>query len=298
MTDTPVSYTSWAQVPPGFMTKTVLAQLDLPRQPGGPVRATVTARDFRNRETEVELYAVAESVPTGASVAQLAAARARGGGPDTRRCSDCGARPDRPCTVYKDGQVLCGCCGHIRHLRDLQRQAAEQRAHSAARAAGLLADERLAVVHVQLTDRGTTPGGTRRSPSAARVTAVGPAGQPLCDVTVRLVGPRSAGVPDGALAPEDAAPLLEVLAGRVLLEWEAGPLALVAGALQAAGQTVPFPTGHGARRALWGLALNWRADVDHRARSVRQAVAPGRAERMLWLLQQIAADATPEPATP
>ncbi|WP_030744502.1 hypothetical protein [Streptomyces sp. NRRL F-5135] len=287
MTNTPVEYASWADVPHGYMTKTSLGQLDLPRRPGGPVRATVSGRDFRGRVTDLDLYAVAESTPSPASVAQLAAARARGG-TDTRRCTDCGARPDRPCTVYDNGQVLCGCCGHIRHLRTVQRQAAEQRAHAAERAAQLLADERLAVVDVTLTERGVTPGGTRRPPSAARVVALGPDGQPLCDVTMRLVGPRASGIPDGALSPADAAPHLAALAGRVLLEWEGGTLATVAGALHAAGLDIPFMTGHGARHALWALVLWWRADVDPRTREVRTAVAPGRADRMLWLLQQIA----------
>ncbi|MEV7867446.1 hypothetical protein AB0P17_15395 [Streptomyces sp. NPDC088124] len=296
-TSAPVRYAGWADVPHGYMTKTVLGELDLPRRPGGPVRATVTARDFRDRETSVDLYLVSESVPTAASTAQLAAARARTG-TDTRCCSDCGARPDRPCILQEDGAVLCGCCAHIRHLRAAQRQAAEQSADASRSAARLLADERLAVVHVDLTERGTTPAGNLRPPSAARVTALGPQGQPLCDVTVRLVGPRSAGIPDGAVSPQDAAAALAVLADRVLLQWEGGTLSPVAGALSAAGIEPPFPNGHGARRALWGLAYRWRADVDVRTRSVRQAVPPGRADRMLWLLQQIAADATPEPPTP
>ncbi|RDG35178.1 hypothetical protein [Streptomyces corynorhini] len=293
MTDTPVAYTSWADVPPGLMTRTVLGQLDLPRTPGGPPRGVVATRNFRGRDTEVDLYAVAESVPTGASMAQLLAARTRTGAPDTRRCTDCGARPERPCTPHEDGVVLCGCCGHIRHLRTAQRQAAGQRAGACERAAQLLADERLAVVHVQLTERGTTPGGTRRPPSAARVVALGPQGQPLCDVTMRLVGPRAAGIPDGACSPEDAAPLLQVLADRVLLEWEGGALAPVSSALRAAGLPGPFPTGYGARRALWALALTWRADISPRSRSLRPVISPGRADRMLWLLQQIAADHQP-----
>lgn len=55
-------------------------------------------------------------------------------------------------------------------------------------------------MHVDYTWRGTTPSGARRPPSAATVTALDAAAGtsllPAC--TIRLVGVRSRGIPDGA----------------------------------------------------------------------------------------------------
>jgi hypothetical protein len=286
----PVRYHSWSDVPDTFLTKTLLAKMDLPRRPGGPVRARVDGEDMPGHKAVLDLYALAESVPSPASIRQLEAARARGSD-NTRRCTHCSAKPELPCTVYEDGQALCRACRHIRRLRTTQTDAAQ---HTAAeRAAALLARENLAIVHVEITERGTTPAGARRPPSAARVVALGPHGASLCDVTMRLVGPRSAGIPTGAVSPQDAAARLAVLTDRVLLEWEGGTLAPVSGPLRAAGRTTPFPTGYGTHHALRPLALAWRADIDPRTRRHRPPTPPGRADRMLWLLQQIAADHQP-----
>ncbi|QLH19277.1 hypothetical protein [Streptomyces sp. Rer75] len=64
-------------MPWALASKSQLGRADLPREPGGPVRGWVTGRDFRGREMDIELYAVAESVPTKASGGQLAAADRR-----------------------------------------------------------------------------------------------------------------------------------------------------------------------------------------------------------------------------
>ncbi|MFE2600147.1 hypothetical protein ACFXCZ_27270 [Streptomyces sp. NPDC059396] len=296
MTDQIPHFDSWSAVPRDtYMTKTMLAKLDLPRRPGGPVRAMVTGQDFRGRKTDLDLYAVAESVPSPASSRQLTAARA-GSGTDARTCTDCGARPEQPCTTYADGAALCGTCAHIRALRTAQRDAAESRAWAIDTAARLLADERLAVVHVDLTHRGTTSSGVKRSPSAARLVALDTAGQPLIDVTVRLVGPRSKGIPDSAIAPEDAAdPIRTALAGRTLLLWAEGTAGELAGALQQPGQQPAIPTGYGVRNYLWSPAMHWRADIDLRTRRLRPCIPPGTADRLLHLLQRIAADAATAP---
>lgn len=283
---------SWSAVPDGtYLTKTQLAGLDLPRRPG-PLAATVEGRDFRDKKLTIDLYRVDESTPSPASVRQLTAARSRTGGPDTHRCSTCGAHPERPCVLYRDGARLCQACELVRDLSDVQRAQAADRAHAAGMAVEMLTDGRLAIVSTEFTHRGTTPSGTRRSPAAARLTAIDVTGRSLLDVTVRLVGKRTAGVPEGALAPEDAAvPVRDAIANRVLLTWGNDTLGPIRQALCSRGWSEALPTGYGAYRDLQMLTARWRSDVDPRTRRLRGAIAPGRADRMLYLLQQIAADA-------
>jgi hypothetical protein len=285
-------FRSWSDVPPGvYLTKTQLAQLDLPRRPAAPA-AWVDGYDFRDKKTAIDLYRVDESVPSPATGRALTAARARTNGPDPRQCTHCGAHPELPCSVYQDGDRLCRACAHSRSLQAVQRESAGRRGQAAARAAELLADDRTVLVHVDLTQRGTTPSGARRSPSAARAVVLDTTGRQLADITVRLVGPRSAGIPDGALAPDDAAPpLRQALTGRRLVRWGHDDLAPLRHTLIRAGWSEIFPTGYGNDYDLWTLTANWRADIDHRTRSPRTVTPPGRADRMLYLLQQIAAGA-------
>ncbi|MEV8395942.1 MULTISPECIES: hypothetical protein [unclassified Streptomyces] len=292
----PTHYASWSDVPTGtFMTKTALGRLDLPRRPGGPVRATVKGEDRPGHKAVLDLYLVSESVPSPASGRQLAAARARSG-TDPRTCTGCGAHPEQPCTTYDDGQALCGACAHIRYLRSEQHKAAEHRAWATGHAAQLLADERLAVVHITLTERGTTPSGARRTPSAATLTALDTTGRVLVDVTVRLIGPRSQGIPDGAVAPEDAAgPIRQALAGRTLVLWAEGTTAELSTALHQPGQPPAIPAGYGVRHYLWSTVMHWRADIDPRTRHPRSCLPPGTADRLLYLLQRIAADTQTAP---
>jgi hypothetical protein len=295
MTIHPIHYAAWSDVPAHiFMTKTQLADLDLPRKPG-PVAATVDGYDFRDKKTVIELYRVSESVPSPASARALTAARTRTGAPDPRRCTDCDARPQLSCTAYQDGARRCQACTHIHRLRTLQRAAADARAHATARAAELLAGQRLAVVHVDLTDRGTTPSGNRRSPSAGHLTALDHTGKVLITTLMRLVGPRSDGIPEGAVSPDDAAlPLRTALSGRVVLRWGWDGLGPVSAALRTAGWTDVIPSGYGSTYDLQTLTAQWRGDLDPRTTHARPVIEPGRADRMLYLLQQIAADALDE----
>lgn len=281
-------YQAWADVPPNmFLTQTQLGQLDLPRKPG-PVRATVAGRDGTGRKMTIGLHLITESTPTTSTPKQLTAAR---NSSNRRTCTGCGAHPDQPCTVYQDGPVLCWACAHVRALRLLQCEAANLRANAARLAAELLADTRLAVVHVTLTDRGTTPAGTRRPPSAAHLIALDATGATLADVTVRLIGPRSKDVPAGAVAPEDAAaPLLAALDGRVLLTWSGESIGPIAESVHRVGIPSPFPSGYGRHHDLREIVQRWRGDIDPITRAWRPPVSPGRADRMLYLLQQIAAD--------
>ncbi|WP_333770993.1 hypothetical protein [Streptomyces sp. IBSBF 2435] len=291
-TTEPIRYAAWADVPANtFMTKTQLADLDLPRKPGS-VAAVVDGYDYRDKKTTIELYRISESAPSPASARTLTAARARTGGPDPRRCTDCDARPELSCRAYQDGARRCQTCAHIHRLRVLQRGAADVRAHATQRAAELLADERLAVVHVDLTDRGTTPSGTRRSPSAARLTALDHTGKLLIETQVRLVRPRSDGIPAGAIAPADAAlPLRAALADRKVLRWGWDALGPLTAALRTAGWSDVIPHGYGSTYDLHQLTAQWRGDLDPRTTQTRPVIEPGRADRMLYLLQQIAATA-------
>lgn len=281
-------YQTWADVPPNtYLTKTQLARLDLPRTPG-PIRASVKGYDGTGRKTTIDLHLISESEPTTASPKQLAAARARS---DRRTCTECGAHPEQPCAAYQDGAVRCRACRHIRVLHLLQRDAADQRANAARRAAELLADPCLAVVHVTLTERGTTAGGAKRPPAAAHLVALDATGVTLADVTVRLVGPRVKGVPDGAVAPEDAASiLLAALGDRTLLTWDGEGIGAIAEAVRRAGIPSPFPSGYGSHHDLRMMTIQWRGDLDPVTRGHHLPVSPGRADRILHLLQQIAAD--------
>lgn len=289
MSDTVRHYTSWAQVPAGYMTKTQLLELDLPRRPG-PVRATVEAYNWRGKRQTFDLFRVAESTPSPASARQLAARRTDGT-PNPHLCSDCGAHPEQPATVYQDGRRLCRACQHIYALRVLQEDYARRAAYVSRGAAELLRVP-LAVVHCELAERGTTASGSPRSPAAVRAEAVDEAGAGLLDVTVRLVGPRSKGIPEGAQAVDDVGQRIrDAFAGRRLLVWSGEGFNLLSGALRAAGWTDAIPTGYGAVRDLEDMAMHWRADFDHATRAPRRPVPPGRADRMLYLLQQIGADA-------
>ncbi|MEC4015460.1 hypothetical protein [Streptomyces sp. H27-D2] len=281
-------FTFWSEVPAGYLTKAQLQDLDLPREPRGPVRATLDGCDGAGRRAARDLYLVSESVPTRSSAAQLAAAAARRT-TGARQCEQCGARPELPCARV-DGWLLCGTCAHIEKLRARQKQAAEQRTHAAELAARLLADERLAVVHVDYTDRGATPAGARRPPSAAHVTALDADGQVLCDISMRLVSPRSQGIPQDAVAPEEAAAhLRRTLARRVMLVWNTDGLVDLSTALRGLDLDWPFPSGYGNRHQLFQLALDWRSDLDPASGQPRDLVPPGRADRTLYLLRQIAA---------
>lgn len=290
-TDDVRHFGSWANVPENtYLTKTQLAALDLPRRPG-PLAAQVDGRDFRDKKTVIDLYRIDESTPSNASVHQLAAARARAKG-DAHTCTSCGAHPERPCTLYQDDARLCHACELIRALTTVQREQAARRTSATEHAAEILADPRVTIAHADLVHRGTTASGTRRSPAAAHLTAIDTTGRKLIDVTVRLVGKRAAGVPDGALSLEDAAePIRDALADRgSLLTWGTEAIEPIRRALYSRGWTGYLPAGYGAYRDLQMLTILWRGDIDPHTRRTRPAIAPGRADRMLYLLQQIAAD--------
>lgn len=280
-TPEPTRYDSWAQVPPNsFLTKSRLSQLSFPRRPG-PVRATVNGTDGIGRKAVIDLHLISESTPSNATSAQLAAAAHRQH-PHRYTCTQCGARPDLPTEPPGDGVRLCQACAHIWHLRDVQRQAAEERTRVRDQAAELVDDPRTVIIHTTFTDRGTTDAGAKRPPSAAHITALDTTGRAVLDLTVRLVGPRAQGIPEGAIDPAVATETIrEALAERHLVLWNDTNHSL-------ASVAAAFPTGYGVRHDLHLLTLRWRGDIDPHTGRQRPVVSPGRADRMLLLLKQIA----------
>ncbi|MGW2425185.1 hypothetical protein ACWC0C_39100 [Streptomyces sp. NPDC001709] len=290
-----VTYDSWRQVPPTLATRTQLAHADLPRQPGGPVRAYVNARDFRDKKTRQPLYLVAEAEPTAASAAQLAAAAARRMA--IRQCEDCGARAQQPLTAYED-RHLCAMCRSIARVRERQRELREGRPELSAWARRLLGLKDLAIVWAEVQAAEPTGSGRARPPLSTRVTAVDHGGKALCDLRVQLAGPRTPGVPGDAVpAGEAAAVLRDRLGGRRLMGWTPVALEPVVKRLAALGHqldlawisTMPGPDWNGWDTTMRGRAAQWRAEFDPSTGDLLPAWEPGRADRLHLMLTRIAA---------
>ncbi|GAA2331348.1 hypothetical protein GCM10010246_13160 [Streptomyces cuspidosporus] len=103
--------------PCSLASKSQLGRANLPREPGGPVRGWVAGRDFRGREMDVELYAVAESVPTKATAGLAAADRRRTA--TVRVCTDRGANCQQP-LAERRGRYLCAMCAKLARVMDFQ----------------------------------------------------------------------------------------------------------------------------------------------------------------------------------
>ncbi|MCC9311109.1 hypothetical protein LN042_29280 [Kitasatospora sp. RB6PN24] len=283
------SYTGWGDLPAHLVTKTQLADLDLPRRPGGPVRARITAKGPSGRRGTFDLYDIRESVPSSATTSQLAAAAARRT-PGTRVCEQCGAHPETPCAQV-DGRLLCRTCAHIHQLRRAQKQATAQATQARERAARLLADQRLAVLAVTYTHRPADPAtGKARPPVAAHITALDRTGATLYDRTLRLTGPRTPGAPADAVAPGPAiADLGDRLATRTVLLWddELTPLHDALRRLKVQHEPI-LPTDHQRVQHLNTTVTRWRADVDPATGHHRIPTPPGTANRLLYLLNQVA----------
>jgi hypothetical protein len=122
--------------------------------------------------------------------------------------------------------------------------------------------------------------------AAARITVLGANGLVLTDQLVRLAGARARGIPEGAVDPHIAADsLATALSGLTVLVWEHRDLEDLAAALHTLGAPWPLPEGH--VHELLPLTTAWRAEITPEGPQPR-AAAPGRADRMLYLLEQIA----------
>jgi hypothetical protein len=290
-------FPSWRDVPEGvYATETQLKTMDLPRRPGPPA-ATVKGYDGTGRRAILTLYRVDQSEPTAATAAQLAAARRRSD-PAARVCADCGARPDRALSVTESDGPLCPACLHIAILRHRQAEARTDRARAVAMATSLLRPDRerpLAVVHVDYADRGLTPSGARRPPAAARVTVLDSVGDVLTAPLLRLVSARAKGVPPEAVDPQaGAGELKQLLADRTVLIWRREDLDGLATGLLKQGAPWPFPDPARHVCDLMSLTAGWRCEVNPTGQRLAP-VPPGRADRMLYLLRQIAADTAAQP---
>jgi hypothetical protein len=288
-------FPSWRDVPTGiYATETQLKTMDLPRRPGPPA-ATVQGYDGTGRRSVLTLYRVDQSEPTAASAAQLAAARRRAD-PAARVCADCGARPDRALIPSETHGRLCPVCWHIAGLRHRQAEARQDRDRATATAAGLLHPGHthpLTVLHIDYCDRGRTPSGTSRSPAAARITVLDATGDTLTAPVLRLVPARAKGVPADAGDPQTGAQQLkQLLADRTVVIWCPEDLDPLAAGLRTL--TAPWPLPDRQVHDLMSLTAAWRSEVT--PDGDRPApVPPGRADRMLYLLRQIAGTAAAQP---
>ncbi|MFJ8444400.1 hypothetical protein [Kitasatospora griseola] len=284
------AYTWWGEVPEYLLTRTQLAALELPRRPGGPVRATVDGSTPAGRAT-FKLFDLAESVPTAATGAQLAAAAARSA--TVRVCEDCGARPDAPPAARihpknGPGRLLCRACRQVHRIRQAQQRLRTASEAAARELADLVAEhgERLVVLDVAYTLRATPSG--KQVPAAAALTALDLVGTALFRRTLRLTGPRTpCSAPDAVPAADALDELSGILAGRTVLMWNLADLDPLHAALRRAAIDAPAYPPRRRSRSLHELAALWRADVTADA-NLRPAVAPGTADRLLHLVHLIA----------
>ncbi|MFI6161710.1 hypothetical protein ACIA59_17405 [Micromonospora haikouensis] len=295
-------YEGWRAVPAGLFTVTQLADLDLPRVPGGPARAWVKTSNWRGKSDHFELYALAESVPSPATAAQLQAARARSFGSDHngRVCGECGARPDRP--VPELGHVtgtdhlpageadrarrLCLACARAVRLRAAVAAAAVARAEAARWAAGALAVVPPSVIRCAEVLRPPAPSGRRNlAPVALRVDAVDATGTELVRATIRLAGPRVKAVPADAVDLSTVEERIRSLLARPAVTWwteELTPLLRVCyPEWRTRPQIVPYALRE---RATW-----WRGEIDPDTLTHRRAIDPTTAARTLLILRRMAA---------
>ena len=291
-------YDGWHAVPAHLYTRTQLADLDLPRVPGRPVRAYVTAPGTVYRRETFDLYDITESDPSPATGRQLEAAAAR----RTRsayRCADCGAHTERPAIHTRDGdppayRSLCLACRHIADLRAFQTRLAALRADAAERAAHWVALDTAAVLHITVHTPQPTESGRRRPPVAVSVDAVTPSGAELFSHALRLRRSHHHLVPAGAADWDDALPVLrKALDDRHLIVWTAGYLDPIVPALLPESATPAQLACYRRERTVSELSApvaQWRGELDPDTGTLRPARHPGRADLLALLIRRIAAD--------
>lgn len=287
-------YDGWHQVPENLRTKTQLADLDLPRIPGGEPVACVHDRGPHGRKRDFDLYDLAASLPSPATAGQLQAARDRAEA-DVRRCAECGARPDQRPTVSPGADEadpampLCHACLHIARLRAAQRRNAAARAEACHLAALWLAGD-AACVHAAPIAPPPGEDGRPKRPLALHLGAVTPGGSLLYRAQVRLNRSRNPLVPTDAVPAEEAfAALRAKLTGRTVIAWTPDSLKHLDGALTAPAE--PARTW----RDVFHLnqqAAAWRGQIDPRTYRRVEPPDPGRADLMALLIRRIAADHT------
>jgi hypothetical protein len=299
----PKDYFRWSDVPFSLACRSQLAKADFPREPGGPVRGYLKTSDWRGKKAYwLPLFAVSESVPTGATGGQLAAAERRSSA--VRECGECGARSQQPLHQREDGRHLCLMCGRIARVLERQAQLRERRAELAGWARELLDGGGLAIVWVTVHEAPLTPAGNKRPPLAARVHVVDEAGRRLADVLVRLAGPRTKGAPDDAVpASEGVAALSAAIEGRRAVLWTDWELEPVTGRLAELGhrlrgvETVSGPTVWNGPSGSWSgqvrdCVAQWRGELHPGTGELLTPWPPGTADRLQLALARIAAGAS------
>ncbi|WP_143028101.1 hypothetical protein [Lentzea albidocapillata] len=292
------------------MSRTQLADLDLPRDPSGQaVVAEVEVYNWRDKKDIVDLFDARSCPPTKATGKQLESAAARG--KDKRTCQRCGARCQRslsagPETVSStpekvESRLLCPTCRFVLKLLGKQEELAAARSEHAVWAIEVLARERLAVLWVDDVVPEPTPSGKARPMTATRLRACDGDGKQILDVLVRLVKPRAKFVPEGAVAVEDAVPLVHTaLLGRPLLVWNEEAFARLRQV--APHEMLPFPANRYSmsyaeqeRRQALGHAVaggrvrQWRGQLDPKTLELVPCVPAGTPDRLLYLLRRMAA---------
>ncbi|MFF2148935.1 hypothetical protein [Kitasatospora sp. NPDC058190] len=167
----------------------------------------------------------------------------------------------------------------------------DQAAAMREQAADLHDDERLAVLAVTYTHRPADPGtGNPRPSAAARITALDRDAATLYDRTLRLTGPRTPGAPADAVEPAPAlADLADLLADRTVLLWddELKPLHDALRRLKVEHRRI-LPDGYQRVHHLKMTVTRWRADLDPLTGHHRIPTPPGIADRLLYMLRQVA----------
>lgn len=303
------SYAGWWEVPAHLMSATNLGELEFPRVAEGEPVAWVDADDWRGKKDSVALFDVNLCPPSKASAGQLVAAGRKSS--KQRVCEDCGARCQRPLPRHSeaDQRRMCPACRQIARLRERQAEVAELREQHREWAAKLLAGESGVAVQVDLVVPPPTDSGRKRPATAARVRAADLTGKRVLDVTLRLVGPRAKWVPEEAVSTEEGVPKVhKALLGKTLILWSSTEM-------EALREAAPHETWKGevpswrvkpgeqpperARVAtVRTKATQWRGQLDPRHRNLVDCVAPGSPDRLVLLVQRMAAQESLEPASP
>lgn len=293
------AYDTWRDVPEHYRTRTQLADLDLPRVPGGDPVAFIETRNATGRRDCFDLYDATTSQPSPATANTLEAAAARRSA-KCYRCQDCGARTDSPTTAFRlPGKAtvseLCRTCLHIGHLRRNQAAHRPGRMDIIARAAAWLLKDTAAVIEVTAHTPQPGESGRRKPAVALTVDAVTPSGHPLAHLSIRLRHSRHALVPADAMDPDTAfTHLRTILDGRVPIAWRTGDLDPILPALLVDVPPDGDLSAHWRRpavRSLHDAVATWRGELDPTTgRLLAPTLRPGRADRMALLIRRMATD--------
>ena len=301
------TFDGWNAVPPGLALKSQLADMDLPRSPGGPVRGFVNTRNALGRRDSFPLYDIAESTPTKGSARQLDQAAARRSD-RCYICADCGANSEQHLGVHDPchrGGVTsntpcpmlaprCPACRHLAELRAAQQAAAIQRVAAVEWARALVERSTTTLVRISavLPEPAYTTAGRRRPVLGHRLDVIASYGS-----QIRVMVPRGTTEIDSSAFRD-----------RDVICWSPAEASLLRKILHIG------PDDHGVRpepdlamsehvdhtsttrtkrpRSISGQMLGrvaaWRALIDPATGSPMLSTDPGPADRCLLLMRRMA----------